>query len=63
MFSSETTTSITKPSSANALDEFAFCYALCERLRLKSNLVLQKTHTEAKRMYVLDAKQITSSNK
>lgn len=43
------TTATTKSSSANALDEFDFCFALCERLRLEDKLLLQKTHTEAKR--------------
>jgi len=36
----------TKSSSAKALDEFAFCYALCERLRLKSKLVLNEFKTK-----------------
>jgi len=55
----------TKSSSAKALDEFAFCYALCERLRLKSKLVykkLKQKRSESERMFVLDAKQMTRYN-
>ena len=55
----------TKSSSASALDEFAFCYALCERLRLKSKLVykkLKQKRSESERMFVLDAKQMTRYN-